>query len=113
MLVNYDDREWELDLDEMDVKQARTIKVATGLTPLELQRGMVQVDPDALVGLFWYMQVTNGEKCDIRRVNFKLVKFSNAISDAIVNGMSDEDRAELEEATGVDLGSAEKDTPKE
>lgn len=113
MIVNYDDREWDLDLDEMDVKQARIIKVATGLTPLQLQRGMMEVDPDALTGLYWYMQVSNGERCDIKRINFKVAKFSNALADALINGLSDEERAELEEETGVTLDIPGSDTPKE
>lgn len=112
MLVDYDGTEYELDLDEMDVKQARTIKVATGLTVMALQKGMLEVDPDALVGLYWYMMVSNGVKCDIRRVNFKVGKFANALSDAIVNDLTDEQKEELEEATGVPIERKE-DSPKE
>jgi hypothetical protein len=112
MIVDYDGTEYELDLDEMDVKQARTIKVATGLTVMALQKGMLEVDPDALVGLYWYMMVSNGVKSDIRRVNFKVAKFANALSDAIVNDLTDEQKEELEEATGVSIERKE-DSPKE
>lgn len=103
MQVNYEGEEYELDLDEMDVKQARIIKVATGLTPLQLQRGMMEVDPDALTGLYWYMMVSNGKPCNIKVINFKVAKFSNALADALINGLSDDERAELEEETGVTL----------
>lgn len=113
MLVKYEDREWELDLDEMDVKQARVIKAATGLTPLAVQRGMVEVDPDALVALYWYMKVSAGERCDIKRVNFKIAEFSGALSDALIEGLSDEEREDLEEATGLEIPGKSEDSPKE
>jgi hypothetical protein len=80
-----------------------------------LQRGMVEVDPDAMVGLYWLMKTQAGERCNIRAVNFKVAAFANALSDAIVNGLTDEQRAELEEASGVDLTPSAKkeDAPKE
>jgi hypothetical protein len=106
MELDYEGKKYTIDLDEMDVKQARTIKVATGLTVMGLQKGMVEVDPDAMVGLYWYMKTTNGERCNIHDVNFKVAAFSNALAEGIVNGLSDDERRELEEATGVDLGAS-------
>jgi hypothetical protein len=111
MKVAYEGKEYELDLDEIDVKQARTIKAATGLTVMQVQRGMLEVDPDAMVGLFWYMKVTNGETCNIRTVNFKLGPFSESIVKAIENELSDDEREEMESATGVTLNKRE--TPKD
>ena len=118
MKITYEGQDYELDLDEMDTNQAKTIKAACGLTVMGLQRGMVEVDPDAMVGLYWLMKTQAGERCNIRAVNFKVAAFANALSDAILNNLTDEQRQELEDATGVDLskpaGTAGKeDAPKE
>lgn len=79
MKVEYDGAEYTLDLDEIDVVEASYIKVKTGLTLLGLQAGLEQADPDALKALFWLMHKQSGKAVDIERVNFKIMKFIEAI----------------------------------
>lgn len=82
MKIDYDGAEYTLDLDEIDVVEATYIKVKTGLTLLGLQAGLEEADPDALRSLFWLMSKQSGKAVDIERVNFKIVKFVEAIQAA-------------------------------
>src|ERR1700689_1329781 len=79
MKINYQDKEYEFDLDAMDVAQAKVIKVHCGLTLKGITEGMGELDPDAMRAAFWLMKVQSGESCDIDRVNFPLVEFASAI----------------------------------
>src|ERR1700744_1802562 len=85
MKIDYDGAEYTLDMDEIDVVEATYIKVKTGLTLLGLQAGLEQADPDALKALFWLMNKQSGKAIDIERVNFKIVKFVEAIKNAQVD----------------------------
>lgn len=82
MQVDYDGAQYSLDLDEIDVVEATYIKVKTGLTLLGLQAGLGEADPDALKALFWLMNKQSGKAVDIERVNFKIMKFIEAIKDS-------------------------------
>jgi hypothetical protein len=83
MLIVFDDKEYQLDVDEMDVVEARHIKRKTGMGLLELQEGLMKVDPDALVALYWLMMKQSGVGVDMDRVNFKVAKFGRALRDAV------------------------------
>lgn len=96
MIVNYDGKEYTLDLDELTTNEAKYIKHETGMTLLKLQEGLLEVDPDALTALYWLMMKQSGISCDMRRVDFKIVRFSEALINAISaeSGEEDEDEAE-------------------
>lgn len=82
MHLNYEGKEYDFDLEEVTVQQARTIKTSCGLTLLGLENGLEQGDPDALRAVFWLMLCQNGERVDIDRADFKIVKFARAIDAA-------------------------------
>lgn len=83
MKVNYDGHEYEFDLDEIDVNQACIIKAKCNLTLMSLEAGLMQADPHALKAIFWLMLVQSGDtNADIDRINFKIVKFANALQEA-------------------------------
>jgi hypothetical protein len=82
MKVHFEDEDFELDLDEIDVMQARIIKRQTGLTLAGLQKGLSEVDPDCMVALYWLMKNQNGVTVDMNKVNFKVVKFGQALGEA-------------------------------
>lgn len=84
MIVTFEDRDWSLDLDEIDVPQARIIYRQTGKTLLELQQGLENVDPECMVALYWLMKNQNGVTVDMNKVNFKIVKFGAAVIQALV-----------------------------
>lgn len=82
MQVNFVDKEYTLDLEDLDLSQARAIKVQTGLTIAGLKRGLFELDPEALAALYWLMLNQSGQTVDLRKVNFKVAKFATAVGDA-------------------------------
>jgi hypothetical protein len=83
MNVEFDDTEYQFDLDDIDVTQARYLKRKIHMTLMDLEEGMLRADPDALVGLYWLMLAQNGKVVDIDKLNFKLVRFGIALQKAV------------------------------
>lgn len=81
MKVQFEDHEYDLNLDDITVAQAKTIKVHTKLTLKGLTEGLSDLDPDALRAAYWLMQVQSGlgATADLDRVDFKAVRFAEAI----------------------------------
>lgn len=84
MQIHFEDKDYELELDDIDVQQARIIKRQTGLTLLQLQKGLEEVDVDCLVALYWLMKKQNGETVDMNKVNFPVVRFGEAVITALI-----------------------------
>lgn len=84
MQVHFEDKDYDFSLDDIDVPQARYIKRKFGMTLMDLEEGLSQADPDALVALYWLMQNQNGVTIDPDKVNFKLVRFGMALKDAVI-----------------------------
>jgi hypothetical protein len=82
MLINWKDEEFNFDLDEMTVAQAKVIKVHCQFTLLGLVNALKVGDPDALRAAFWLMHVQSGKTCNIDTIDFKIVEFLNALTDA-------------------------------
>ena len=80
--IHFEDQDFEFDIDDLDVVQAKAIKRQTGMSLLKWQEGLKEADPDALVGLYWLMLNQNGKAVDMNKVNFKIVKFGNAVAEA-------------------------------
>lgn len=79
MKIMYREKEYDFDLDAMDVAQAKVVKVHCGLTMKGIVEGMAEMDPDAMRAAYWLMQVQSGNPCDIDRVNFPMVEFATAL----------------------------------
>jgi hypothetical protein len=82
MKINFEGKEYDLDLDEITTGQAKVIKVHTGQTLKSMAEGMQEGDPDALRALYWLMHVQSGLSLDIDRADFKMIKFLTAIGAA-------------------------------
>lgn len=82
MIIKFEDAEWKLDLDDVDVNQARFVKRNTGMTLLDLEEALERVDPDAMAVLYWLMKNQSGVTVDLNKVNFKIVAFGKAINAA-------------------------------
>lgn len=86
-----------LDLDEIDVSEARMIKRLTGLPLIKFQEALFDVDPDCAVAAYWLSMKQSGKPAvDPQRTNFKIVKFSNALAEAAITEARE--RAEREAA---------------
>jgi hypothetical protein len=103
MNINYDGHSYIFDLEEIDISQATVIKRKFGLTLLTLESGLREGDPDALRAMYWIMLTQDGQRVNIDNVNFKIVKFANAIQQA----------NEEEIARDDEKAKAEGKTPKE
>jgi hypothetical protein len=83
MKVDFEDREYLLDLDEITVAQAKVIKVHRGLSIKGISDGLNELDADALVAVYWLMRVQSGDiGIDIDRIDFKALRFAEAVGDA-------------------------------
>lgn len=100
MIVRFEDRDWEFDLEDIDVSQARHIKRATQLSLKQLYDGVRDLDADAFVAMYWLMKAQNGVVVDMNKVNFPILKFGQAISAA--------QKAEKEEEEGRPTKAAAK-----
>ncbi|SRR5581483_4507622 len=91
MIVNFEGKEWQLDTSEIDVRQATLIKVKTGYNLLQWQSELEQGDVSAVKALYWLMLAQNGVATDIDQVNFKMVKFIEAVGNAADPNQDDAD----------------------
>ena len=83
MKIDFEDREYTLDLDDITVAQAKVIKVHRGLTIKGLSDGLNELDADSLVAVYWLMKIQSGDVgIDIDRVDFKAIRFAEAIANA-------------------------------
>ena len=82
MVVEFEDKSWTLEIDEIDVRQAMAIKVKTGFNLLEWQAALEQGDVNAAKALYWLMLAQNGVNKDMDQVNFKVLKFIAAVGAA-------------------------------
>lgn len=94
MKVDFEDRVWDLDIDEIDVAQAMVVKVKTGFNLLQWQAALEQGDVVAAKALYWLMLAQNGVNKDLDVVNFKVLKFIAAV------GKASEGEGEVDPTTG-------------
>ncbi len=88
MIINYEDHDYAFELDDIDIAQATVIYRKFNLTLLALEAGLREGHPDALRAIYWLMLT---QHVNIDTVNFKIVKFANAIQNA-----TDVDQAEAD-----------------
>ena len=98
MLVTFEGKEYNFDIEALDLSEARTIKRQTGLTLRALMTGLEEMDPDALAALYWLMQKQNGIAADPNKVNFPLLKFA----EALIAAFEAESEAQEENPTEAD-----------
>lgn len=101
MLVQFEDRDWNLDVDELDVAQAMVIKVKTGYNLLQWQSALEQGDVLAAKALYWLMLAQAGITADIDLINFKVLKFIAAVGKAaLASKTSEKDPTEGQPTSG-------------
>jgi hypothetical protein len=55
MLLTYDGRDYEVDLDKVTIDEWRQLKAKYKLTPAKFQQGLSEADPDASTFFYWIM----------------------------------------------------------
>jgi hypothetical protein len=99
MIIHFEDRDYEFDIEAMDLAEARHIKRQTGMTIRGLLEGMADLDPDALVAAYWLMLKQNGQPSDMNKVNYKVVKFGEALGKAFEEQEAKDEENPTEGAT--------------
>lgn len=61
MIINYDGRDYHVDIDEIDIDEYRQLKTKYGMTPKAFQEGINEGDPDASTFLYWIMLRRDGQ----------------------------------------------------
>jgi hypothetical protein len=86
VLLDWDDRQWQVDTEEITLAQAFMIKDSTkdvGSWPSgrPLQpwlAGVTAGDPACLRGMYWLMLAQDGQQQPVANLEFKVVKYHNA-----------------------------------
>jgi len=79
--ITYEGTVYDLDMDEIDVKQAQKIEKHIGGTMGQWEEGMAGASADCLQALGWLI-FTGGDSTPIADVNFKLMKLGKALDEA-------------------------------
>jgi hypothetical protein len=79
--ITYEGTVYDLDMDDIDVKQAQKIEKHIGGTMGEWEEGMARASADCLQALGWLV-FTGGDSTPIAEVNFKLMRLGKALSEA-------------------------------
>lgn len=98
MIVHFEDKDYEFDLDEIDLRDAIYVQNQTSLTLNGLVSGFMESNPAALLGLYWLMMKQNGKTVSMDRVNFKVRKFDAALAEAFVAARKAEEENPTEDA---------------
>ncbi len=103
LLVKYEGKEYNLDLEDMDTDQARAME-RFGVKSLQaLEEGIVAGEVDALIVAYWIMLTQNGEPgARLERQKIKPLKFVKALLNAAREEAVAQKEREEAEAEGKD-----------
>ena len=94
MKIDWNGKLYNYDPNAIDVRQAMGIWSHTGLGLVSWESAVKDMRPDALVALVWVMKQQNGEVCAINELEFELIPFMRAMSDAIKKELEEIEREE-------------------
>jgi hypothetical protein len=79
--ITYEGTVYDLDMDEIDVKQAQKIEKHIGGDLTAWEEGMARASADCLQALGWLI-FNGGDSTPIADVNFKVMKLGRAMAEA-------------------------------
>jgi len=82
MIINFEDRDWDFQLEEIDLKQAIAIQLAYGFTLDDWYQALEHSDARALQCLYWLMLQQNGVIKPIAECNCKIMALGEAMAAA-------------------------------
>lgn len=92
LTVDYDGREYVLDLEDLDMTQARAMERFGVPNLAALEDGIGAGDLSALTVAYWVMLQQSGEPgARLERVVFKPIKFIKALAEAALKSQADAD----------------------
>jgi hypothetical protein len=80
--ITYEGQVYDLDMDEIDVKQASKIEQHVGGTLTEWEEGMGKASVRCLQALGWLIFTGGDLSADIADTNFKVMKLGKAVAAA-------------------------------
>jgi hypothetical protein len=100
--------EWEgdtltLDIEGISNRHAMYIQKLTGLTVMDLLNGLDNIDPKAMLGIFWLAHEQSGKRIDINQADFQPLIFMRAIRDALKREAPDDEEDPKDETSGTSL----------
>jgi hypothetical protein len=100
--ITYEDREYLLDLEDLDTDQARAFE-RIGVKNLKaFEDGIGEGDVSALTCAYWLMLIQNGEPgARIERVKFRPIKFLKAIGTSENTNASEQEDEEAPKEAGT------------
>lgn len=104
MIIEWENRERQIDADQVSMKQAFVIKESTkddqypaGRSLAAWQTGLSEVEPSCVRAMYWLMLQQEGTECPIAGLEFPVIQFNNAVVTALVaERKADEARAKSE-----------------
>ena len=80
--MTFEGREWEFDLEAIDIKQAVAMHLAYGFTLDGWFTALADTDPRAFQCLWWLMLQQDGQVMPVKDANCKLMALSVAFAEA-------------------------------
>lgn len=83
MVIEFEGQTYDFDFEKaLDVNRARYIKRMLGFTVKGLRDAIQDLDPDALVAIYYLMKAEANQAVDVNKVNFNIAKFGEAFDKA-------------------------------
>ena len=103
MKIDFEGRDWKLDLDAVGIDEWRIVKRNYKMTPKAVQNGVDEADPDSMTVIYWLMLLQNGQAGAVLSDALKpdIIALNNAVSTAAEQEAAEQEareKAELEAA---------------
>jgi hypothetical protein len=83
MRITFEGQDYDFDFERaLDTNRARYIKRMLGFTIKGLRDGVTDLDPDALIAIYYLMKAEAGQTVDVNKVNFNVAEFGAAFDKA-------------------------------
>lgn len=108
MIIDFEGREWTLDLRRIKLKQGVAIHYAYGLNVNEMLAGLPALDSRAYHAAYWLMRQQAGEKISLDDADGDLIDFIDAFNNS---KMSEREQREADEAQAKEDAAAVPTSP--
>jgi hypothetical protein len=103
--IEYEDKSYPFDLDDLTVKQAIKIQKHIGGPMSDFQRGIVETRAECYQALAWLI-LCGGDSTPIADVDFKFGRFVKAFNEAAEAEVQEAEAAEVQEGPTAAAGSS-------
>jgi hypothetical protein len=83
VIIDFEGRRYEFDLDDVGVRQAEKIEAHVGGPLMDFQMGLATASVKSLQALYWFITTSGNVDVPIATMDFHVIKFSRVASDAM------------------------------